>query len=219
MTMHAGVVNAGRSRRHGERAAARHGVARVDGEIHDDVLEVARVGEHGWQILRTLAQQLDVLAQGPAQHDFQGRNLIVQIHWPGLDCLFAAERQQLAGERRRAGGSKRDLFQGLGRSLVGFPAYQHQLHMALDYGQNVVEIVGDPGGQLSNRLHLLTLVQLILQFAAFRDVFEDEQDTGFGADVHQLGPQQRVPDRSRFGAAGITQVMHRLGFPELVAHA
>ena len=48
---------------------------------------------------------------------------------------------------------------------------QQQAGMALDDGQDVVEIVGHAGGQLADRLHLLGLAQLGFEVEALGDVF------------------------------------------------
>ena len=45
-------------------AAAWHGVSGVDGEVDQDLLDLAGVGEHGFQVFGQVADQLDVLAEG-----------------------------------------------------------------------------------------------------------------------------------------------------------
>src|SRR5581483_4962286 len=43
--------------------------------------------------------------------------------------------------------------------------------VALDNREDVIEIMGHPCRQLTERLHLLGLTELLLQLLAFRDVF------------------------------------------------
>jgi hypothetical protein len=47
---------------------------------------------------------------------------------------------------------------------------QHQLGVRTDHHQKVVEIVGDASGQSTDRIHLMGLLELILQPALLRDV-------------------------------------------------
>ncbi len=72
-----------------------------------------------------------------------------------------------------------------------------QLQRAHDDGQHIVEIVGDPAGQLTDRLHLLRLAQLFLEAALFGDV---DADTGAAA---------RVAVRVEIGIAARQQPAHR----------
>src|SRR5262249_32948394 len=52
----------------GQLAAARHGVARIDREIHYDLLDVRIVGPHGPELWIEVGLQGDVLSNQPAQH-------------------------------------------------------------------------------------------------------------------------------------------------------
>src|SRR5256885_1157007 len=45
-----------------------HGIARIHGEIHDDLLELAAVGAHGTQVAARRRSQVDVLADHAPQH-------------------------------------------------------------------------------------------------------------------------------------------------------
>ena len=52
----------------GELAAAGHRVPRVDGQVHEDLLELARVGLHAPERRILDGQELDVLADQPPEH-------------------------------------------------------------------------------------------------------------------------------------------------------
>ena len=55
-------------------SALKHGVARVDHQIHDDLFDVALIGKDGRKILVKRALQIDVLADDAAQHLLQTLN-------------------------------------------------------------------------------------------------------------------------------------------------
>ena len=68
--------------------------------------------------------------------------------------MFAGEGEQLTGEVGGAPRSPRDLrqeFPGLGVKTV---IQQCQFGIALDDGQEIIEIVGHPVGQLPDGFHL-----------------------------------------------------------------
>src|SRR4051794_33195631 len=61
--------------------------------------------------------------------------------------------------------------EGVGPALRD--ARLHEIERPDDPGQEIVEIVGDAAGQLSDGLHLLGLSELLLQVLALRDVAAD----------------------------------------------
>ncbi len=87
-------------------SALRHGVARVDGEVHDDLLELGRVGaDAGRAWLAATQSQIDVLAAGAAGAWARCRSISgVRVEHRGCEHLPAAEGEQLARER---GGLRR----------------------------------------------------------------------------------------------------------------
>ena len=94
----------------------------------------------------------------------------VQVERPRLDDLLAAEGQQLAGQRRGAlAGLACTSVSGAWSGSAGFSASQHQLDVAEDDREQVVEVVRHAAGQPADGLHLLGLPQLLLEaFAAAR---------------------------------------------------
>ena len=54
----------------GELAAARHGIARVDGEVHDHLLELAGIGLHATEGGIKFGGKFDVLPDQAAEHFF-----------------------------------------------------------------------------------------------------------------------------------------------------
>ena len=88
----------------GQRAAAGHGVAGVDREVHQHLLQLARVGQDRPQVTGERGDQLDVLAEGPAQHFLHCGDDGVEVEYPWLYHLPAGEGEQLAGEAGRPFG-------------------------------------------------------------------------------------------------------------------
>jgi hypothetical protein len=93
----------------GEYAAAGHRVARVDGEVHQHLLELPLIGKHGRNAFRDGKTQLDVLAQQALEQWRDAANDVadVQHGWP--QHLFAAEGEKLLREVGRAVGRFQDL--------------------------------------------------------------------------------------------------------------
>ncbi len=94
-----------------------------------------------------------------------------------MDFVFAgAKCQQLPCECFTARGSGEDRFERTDILLVSRPA-QKRLRLAAHDHQQVVEVVRDAAGQLTERLHFLRLRELFvrpferfLRIALFRDV-------------------------------------------------
>ncbi len=74
------------------------------------------------------------------------------------------EAQQVLGDLLAALGALLDLAQHVEILIAIAAAHQHELHVAEDAGQGVVELVGHAGAQLAHRGQLLRLEQLRLGF-------------------------------------------------------
>ena len=93
--------------------AVGHGVARVDREVQDHLLDLARVGPDVAECVGEPEREVDVLADQPAQHALACRaTTVVQIDDGRLEDLLPAERQQLARERGGALAGLPDLLAG-----------------------------------------------------------------------------------------------------------
>ena len=83
----------------GEPAAVGHRVPRVDHQVHDHLLELARVGVHRAELRLQRRHQRDVLADEPRQHPLEVGDTVVEVDRLGLADLPPAEGEDLAGER------------------------------------------------------------------------------------------------------------------------
>jgi hypothetical protein len=101
--------------------------------------------------------------------------------------LLARERQQPAGQRRRAAGGLQGILHQAAAGRIGTLALQPQVQPADDHRQHIVEIVRDPADELAERLHLLRLPQLQLGALSVGDFFPQRLHRGLQA-RHMLVP-------------------------------
>jgi len=154
--MHQGGLN-------GELAAMGHGVARIDRQVHEHLLEPARVGLDGVLRGSRNGHQLDVFADQPPQQFLNLDHQLVDPHGARFERLAAAEGQKLV--RQGAAPLRRppDLLQ---RGPLGFlqvgPPQQH-VAVAGDHREQIIEIVSHTAGQPPYGFHLLCLPELLLE--------------------------------------------------------
>ena len=84
-------------------AAFWHRVARIDGKVHDELLNLPRIGFHRPQPRRGRYVQSNIFFDEAVEHFRHFSQDAVQVHDSGLEHLFAAEGKQAAGEAGRAG--------------------------------------------------------------------------------------------------------------------
>ena len=89
--------------------------------------------------------------------------------------LLARESEQLAGQASGAVGVGFDLLDIVIIAVAGRVAHHHQVAMADDRGQDIVEIMRHAAGQLADRLHFGRLRNLALQFGFLAIVLEQDQ--------------------------------------------
>jgi hypothetical protein len=78
--------------------AMRHGIAGVDRQVHDDLLDLSGIGFDRADVRARNHDQVDVFADQPSQHFHVFRDYAVQVNDLGSQHLLAAEGQQLTGE-------------------------------------------------------------------------------------------------------------------------
>ncbi len=117
---------------------------------------------------------LDALAHGSIQEVGHADDELGQVDQLGLEWLATRECEQLGGQN---GGIFGGLDDRLGEALaavVGEVVAAEDIRRALDHGKEVVEVVRNSAGQLAERLHLLTLTQLLFGLGALLDLFSQE---------------------------------------------
>ena len=81
-------------------AAGRHGVARVQDQVHDHLLHLARVGHYQVQLLAGNDFEVDLLADDRTEHPVHLTNQAIQVERGGRGGSSAREVQKLVGEAR-----------------------------------------------------------------------------------------------------------------------
>ena len=92
-----------------------------------------------------------------------------------LEELPAAEGQELARQAGRALRRPADLLHVVGKGVALLEHAPDQVAVAHDHREEVVEVVGDPAGQPSDRLHLLRLPELGLEPLPLGGILEDRE--------------------------------------------
>ncbi|KAF1853937.1 hypothetical protein Lal_00005148 [Lupinus albus] len=147
----------------GDPAAARHGVAGVDAEVQQRVFQLRWVDHRRPQPGHADHLHLDARSHGALDQLQHAADQPVGVDRLRRQRLLAGEGEQPVGQRRRPPHrplrGDDELVQLVDAALVdaGGDAFQR----ARDAGQQVVEVVRQPAGQLSDRFHLLRLAQLL----------------------------------------------------------
>ena len=126
----------------------------------------------------TTTLDLDVLADEASQHARHPVHDVVEIEDLGNERLFAAEGQELPGQRGGPLGRLPDLLRPCPRGDPGASPLEEDVAVAEDDREEVVEVVGHAAGQAADRLHLLGLAELLLQAAPVGDVGEHPEGAG-----------------------------------------
>ena len=163
-----GLVEGHESRLDGDRADVGDGVAGVDAQIGQDLVDLGGVHLDRPQTAfgrqaRSMSSPMSrcSILSMPATVSFKSQHL-------GSDGLLASEGQQLAGEVGGAVGRLADLDKVGMERLGRVHLVEGHLRVPEDHPQHVVEVVGHAAGQAAHRLHLLGLLELGLEFLPLR---------------------------------------------------
>ena len=180
--------------RDAQRAARRHRVAGVCGEVEQDLLDLDGVGENQGHLCVGLEADDDGLPNQPTQECHRVTHDGGKIESCGVHVRSAAERQQTHSQLRGALGGMFDLEHirpaRVARRVLG----EVKLGESANGGQEVVEVVGHSTRELADRFHLLGRCQLLLQGdtvgfgpAPFTYVASDAQHSLVAAQVDDGG--------------------------------
>jgi hypothetical protein len=111
-------------------ATAWHGIARIDGQIHDDLLHLTRIRPDAAELPAGTHRQLDALVDQPAKHGFNARDDRAQLDDLGLQQLLSTERQQLLSERCGAHTGALDLLHLRPARVARLHALEQQVAVA-----------------------------------------------------------------------------------------
>ena len=136
---------------HDEFAAFGHGIAGVDGEVDDDLLELSWIGANFPDGLADVEGELDLRTEQPGDEvaNISGAGGEIERH--GSQSLPPRESEQLTHEVGAAFGVFADFFDFFELSCG------HEVARTDDRGEQVVKIMSDAAGKLSDGLHFLRL--------------------------------------------------------------
>ncbi len=143
--------------------AARHGVAGVESEVHDDLLDLSGIGADGAQVVGGRGEHFDVFANQPPQQRIETQHDVVEIDHPRREHLLPAERQQLAGNAGGALGRRFYLLRAFGETTSGRDTIGKYLRISQNYREQIIEIVRNPASQATDRFHFLRLAKTVFK--------------------------------------------------------
>ena len=148
-----------------ERSAVGHGIAGVDAKIENDLDNLVGVSLDRPEIRSEIALQLNIFRDEAADHAAGFREDDVAVKNLRRQHLLAAESKQLAGQRRGALRCAQNLIDVMSREGIAVrqAGCEAQIGVAEDHHEHVVEVVGHAAGQTADGIHLLRLLQLLLQ--------------------------------------------------------
>ncbi len=165
-----------------EPAARGHGVAGVEAQVHDDLVDLGAVGQHVRQLERGHEVDFDAFGQQPPQQLNECVDAGVEVERFELERLFAGQGEQLPGD---AGGAVGGFGRVVEVRLLGRRqrARRQQVQVRGDDGEQVVEVVRHATGQERQALDALNRGHAPLECFVFA--------LGFGAGGEQLNALER----------------------------
>ena len=157
-----GLIGGGIAGGDRDRAAERHGIARIDDEIDHRGFELGDVDRHRPEPVFEIEHEPDRAADAGLQHFADRLDPIRYADRLRIDALPPGEGQELAGQRGAALG--RGLDRGdraLHLGIAGRALFQ-EMQAAADHHQDVVEVMRDAAGELAERVELLRFGQMLL---------------------------------------------------------
>jgi hypothetical protein len=121
--------------------------------------------------------------------------------------------QKLPRQRRRTLAGPSDLLDAAPPGIVRRQVVEHHLAVTHDDAEQIVEIVGHPSGQASDRLHLLRLMQLPFKRFALGDVVQPDD----GADPAPRAVGDRLAAGEQRAGPPLRRDDHHLEVADAVA--
>ena len=137
-----------------------HGVARIDREVHDHLLELRDVDLDRPKIAAMHNVERNLLADQAAQQHGQIAQHLAEIEHLGAQRLLARESEQMPHQARRPVGVLLDLHDVAERRVGRLVRVEQKIGRHDDGGEHIVEIVRDAAGELADEVHLLLLGEL-----------------------------------------------------------
>jgi hypothetical protein len=153
----------------GQHAAPRHGVAGVDAEVEQRLLQLRRLAADV-QLRLDVELELDVADQRARDEPAEVLDERADVDRGVADAGAAGDAEELVRHLGRAGGRVDRVAQhvelDVGRALAGLHVALQLRQVAEHDREQVVELVGDAAGEATDGLHLLALEQALLDGVA-----------------------------------------------------
>ena len=146
-------------------AAVRHGVARIDRQVHDHLLELQQIGLDRPQVASMHHLEIDLLADQAAQHHGEIAEHFAEIENLQAKRLLARKGHKMPYQTGRAIGALPDLHDVLERRVGRLVRVEQEIVGQDDGGQHIVEVVRHAAGELTDQFHLLLLNEPVLELA------------------------------------------------------
>jgi len=157
----------------------RHGVAGVDTQVEQHLVDLRGIGVQPPQFRRDLHAHLDVLGEGAADEAAELLHQASEIDDLAVAIEAAGEGQHLADQAGAAGGARRHHIKQR-PVFLGTAAELEQVGRHGDGRQHVVEVVRDAAGEHADAAHPLRMQKLVFEALLLGDVAPDREETGAG---------------------------------------
>ncbi len=139
----------------GELPSARHRVAGIHGQVHDDLLELSRIRQDVSELARQMHCEVDVFTEQAAEHALDPPDDLVHVRDPGLDDLLAAEAQELSGQGCRSLARLVHLPDVIAKGVRLLEPLDGKGAVRQDDAEQVVEVVCDASRKAADGLESL----------------------------------------------------------------
>src|SRR6266481_4088641 len=152
----------------------RHGVPRIDRQVHEHLAQLPGIRFYASQVGLQPDGQFDIFTDHAMEHLFNFHDGGIEVDYCWFDDLLAAERQELhsqgRGSLRRVPGT----FHAFAQSVVSAYLLVKDVAVTKDNAKQVVEIVRYSARQPADGLHFLRLEKLLFKTPAFCNVFGED---------------------------------------------
>jgi len=140
-----------------------HGMQGVRSQIQEDLADLRRVRDHTTEVLRDLLVHLDVGRERLPEHADPFLDEAPEVDDLGFDLVLPAEGQDLPGQALGTAGSLDDRSQARFLLWLSGVLRQGELRVPEEDSEDVVEVVGDTGGEPPDGRELGALMDALLE--------------------------------------------------------
>ena len=200
----------------GELAALRHGVASVDRQVHDDLVDLARIGADAptatapGTMTRSMSSPIMRVSifRFSVTTSFRSRTLGASI------CLrLKASNCRVSEVARRRGVG--NLLRRPTQPRIGAQALEQKFGITGNHHQQIVEVVRDAAGEAADGFHFLRLTELHFQRSGLGHVFDENLERcrptcPFGIDRPEMRATMEEPFRVTHSVVKIVEFLARM---------